>query len=971
MALSRRSKLLLILIGAPFALVALVLIAAFTPAVQTFAARKVLAGQGGDVERVSVGLGGASLAGLTLAQPGLKISVPAFRADAPLTDLAGGKIDVRALVAKDIVVELDPVAMQAAQKTAEPAPVQQPAKPFDGVLNAVQLPELRVDGLDLSGRVRVLGAQPVDATFALTGGGIRAGQVGQLVLKVEAKAGLGSVVTTFTLAPKLGADGRLDALGAVAEAFATSKLLAQPAKLSAKVDITRQTVGEAYALSLLAGETTLVSLDTQWAPGAKELPGRWKIAIRDRDLAPFAMGLVLPEFNLAGGGDLALVGTERARVSGALDFAADGLEKLGLPKLGPIALATKFGVEAGAKEARVESLQLDVKGATPVLAVQTLQPFAIALDTKKLSPARAGADLAAITLLGVPAEWLKLFVPDLTLAGSVTGAWTARPEGDGFAITSSQSLVANGVTYSSQGKPLVSFDAVRVEDLSVKQTSAGLAASVGGVRVVADGADLLTLKVDASQAPGAPLQAKGELRALLAKLADQPVLRGQTRLSAGQAAVSFDASLAETLKAVAQVRLTGLRAAGAGDLPEVALDADVARDAAGALSAKLPLTVRNTKAGRVSDLALQATVTPGQAETNIVAKLASQVLYIEDLQAFAALAAAAPAPAPVSAKPAASTPESAAKAPAAAPAGPLWAGTTGDIELALDRIVYAPGIEVTNTRGRFALTRETASIEALQTLLGTGGSVNVSGGLRWLPATKDYALGAEVKGQGVAVGPLLKVLAPGDAAKLEGTYDLSARVAGQGSDPAAAAKGADAELKLTGRQGVIRAINLETNKYAKAGSAVSGLVGLAGALSGNAELSQRGAQLAALNSVARALANLAYDEIAIEAKRAADGSVEVGRISLLSPQLKLAGSGGLRAAPGRSFADLPLSLRLDLGARGELADNLAALRVLAPPADGAANETYSALVEPIVLDGTLRQVGTAQTSRLLSRALGL
>ena len=971
MALSRRSKLLFILIGAPLALIAIVLIAALTPAVQTFAARKVLAGQGGDVERVAVGFGGASLAGLRLTQPGLNVTVPSFRADAPLIDLAGGKIDVRALVAKDLVVEINPDAMQAASKPAPPAPPQEPAKPFDGVLNAVQLPELRVDGLDLSGRVRVLGAQPVDATFALTGGGIRAGQAGQLILKVEAKAGLGSVVTTFTLAPTLGADGRLDALGAMAEAFATSKLLAQPAKLRAKIDITRQGSGEAYGVSLLAGESPLVELDTRWAPGASELPGRWKIAVSDRDLAPFAMGLALPSFRLSGGGDLALIGTDRARVGGALDIAADGLEALGLPKLGPIALATKFGVEAGAKEARVESLQLDLKGATPVLAVQTLQPFAVALDTKKLSPARAGADLAAITLLGVPAEWLKLFVPDLTLAGSVTGAWTARPEGDGFAMVSARPFIASGVTYSSQGKPLVSFDAVRVEDLAVKQTSAGLAVAIGRVRVVADGADLLTLQVDATQAPGAPMQAKGELSALLAKLADQPLLRGQTRLSAGQAAVAFDASVADVLKASAKVRLTGLRAAGAGDLPEVAFDAEVARDASGVLSAKLPLTVRNAKAGRVSDLALQATVTPGPADTNIVARLASQVLHIEDLQTFAALAAAKPAPASSPAKPAAVAPESVEKSSAAAPAGPLWAGTTGDIELALDRVVYAPGIEVTSTRGRFTLTRETASIQALQTLLGTGGSVNVSGGLRWLPASKDYSLGAEVKGSGVAVGPLLKVLAPSEAAKLEGTYDLSARVAGQGGDPAAAATGAAAELKLTGRQGVIRAINLETNKYAKVGSAVSGLVGLAGALSGNAELSQRGAQLAALNSVARAFANLAYDEIAIEAKRAADGSVEVGRISLLSPQLKLAGSGGLRAVPGRSFADMPLNLRLDLGARGELADNLSALRVLAPATDGAVADSYAALVEPIVLDGTLKQVGTAQASRLLSRALGL
>ena len=355
MALSRRSKLILILVLAPVALVAILIAAAFTSPVQTFAARKVLAGQGGQVDQVDVGLGGARLRGLRIEQPGLKLTVPDFSADAPLAGLAGGKVEVRSLVARDIVVEVDPAKMQAASSEpgrgpSEPSEPAEPAKPFDGVLNAAELPELRVDGIDVAGRIRVSGAQALDATFALTGGGIRAGQTGKLELKIEAKAGLGSVVTSFVLEPRLGADGRLDALGALAEAFATSKYLAQPARLRAKVDIARQGEGETYALRLLAAATPLVELDTRWAPGAQELPGRWKISVRDEDLAPFAMGLALPRFNLAGGGDLALSGAEKLRLGGELNVAADGLETFGLPKLGPVALAYKFALEGGATE---------------------------------------------------------------------------------------------------------------------------------------------------------------------------------------------------------------------------------------------------------------------------------------------------------------------------------------------------------------------------------------------------------------------------------------------------------------------------------------------------------------------------------------------------------------------------------------------------------------------------------------------
>src|SRR5690606_17127277 len=98
MPMSRRRKLLLCLVVAPIALLLLVIIALLTPAVQTFAAKRALGDQG-TVERVSVGTGGASLSGLKLEQPGLKISVPSFQADIPLIDAARGRIDLRGLVA--------------------------------------------------------------------------------------------------------------------------------------------------------------------------------------------------------------------------------------------------------------------------------------------------------------------------------------------------------------------------------------------------------------------------------------------------------------------------------------------------------------------------------------------------------------------------------------------------------------------------------------------------------------------------------------------------------------------------------------------------------------------------------------------------------------------------------------------------------------------------------------------------------
>lgn len=170
--------------------------------------------------------------------------------------------------------------------------------------------------------------------------------------------------------------------------------------------------------------------------------------------------------------------------------------------------------------------------------------------------------------------------------------------------------------------------------------------------------------------------------------------------------------------------------------------------------------------------------------------------------------APAPAAAPAKASPAAS-------APAPSPAGPLWAGTQGWLELSLARIVYAPGLEVTNTTGRLGLSRDQATLEKLKTVLGTGGRLQFDGLLRWLEASRSYQLGAEVGAVGLATGPLLKALNPAAGVPVEGTFGLNATLEGAGADPGAAAAGAAAEVKITGRQGVIRALNLETNRYAK------------------------------------------------------------------------------------------------------------------------------------------------------------
>ncbi len=961
--MTRRRKLALMIVFVPLPLLALLVAALLVPAVQTFAAQKALAGQGG-VERVAVGFSGATITGFKVEQPGLSISSPSLEVNAPLLDLVRGRIDLRSIIARDIVVDFDPSVAAKAPPDDKPS---EPRKPFAGVLGSVNTPNgFRIQFVDISGMVRIAGPRPLTARFAVSGGGVAAGETGKIALRIDADAGAaGSVVSTFELSPGLDAAGQLSSLALALTTAAEGGALKMPASLNASLSVIRDGGGELYRLNLAADSKSLAEIDTRWAPGAEQFPGTWKISVADTDFKPFLPPfLALPTVRVDGSGEIMLSAANSMRASGRITLLADALERLGLPELGVINVATRFDIEGSTEEQRVNALELTLaSGDSPVMAVESLQAFSYDNASGKLSSAKPDADLVAIRLLGVPAGWWQDYAPDLTVSGAITAALVARPAGEGFVIESREPLRVAGVNYAG----LAAFEELGLNNIRVERNPGGLSASVGALRVVAGGVDLIGGRFSAAQKNGDPLTAEAAFTFDLAKLADQPALRGKTRIAAGRATLALDTTLADEVRAALSLQLTGLRAAGvAGMLPSVDLKADLARDAAGVVTLKLPLTASSSGVtpARSSDLEIDATLAPGASDWNLIAMLSSRVLHVPDLQAFAALAADSAPAAPVA------TPT-----PAPAPSGPLWAGITGHMDFDLARVIYGPGIEFPNTRGSVRLTPAALSLNDIQTMLSPGGALDLSGALRWIAPTKSYVLAAELVGRDVAMGPLLKALNPSAAPALEGTYAVVGAIAGQGSDPATAISAASVDLRLNGRQGVLRAINLDTNRYARAGNVVSGLAGLAGALSGNAQIAERANQISALNNIARRLGNLAYDELVVEARRGPDGAVEIAELRLTGADVLLAGSGAIRSLPGRSFLQQPLALALDLGTRGDFARDLATLRVL-KPVDADADATVDAnafrtLTQPLTFDGTLQNVGTAQVMRVLTQALGL
>ncbi len=101
--------------------------------------------------------------------------------------------------------------------------------------------------------------------------------------------------------------------------------------------------------------------------------------------------------------------------------------------------------------------------------------------------------------------------------------------------------------------------------------------------------------------------------------------------------------------------------------------------------------------------------------------------------------------------------------------------------------------------------------------------------------------------------------------------------------------------------------------------------------------------------------------------RDSERDVLIKDITLISPQMRMAGSGKITFVPDVPLRLQPLLVNLQIGARDQLADSFRQLRLLG--AGGPDGLGYVPLSEPIQLDGTLQSIGTAQLQRLIYNAI--
>jgi hypothetical protein len=797
----------------------------------------------------------------------------------------------------------------------------------------------------------------------LKGGGLSAGREGSFTFDIAvALTGAEVPVTSLTVRGQfiaaMDTPRTFSRLATKAEAAATGPQFPRGVKLRTDLSAARAAAGESYTVALSDEAHLLASLTADLPAAAKNLGGAWKLDVRDTDLAPFTLGRPLPKFTLVGSGGLDVeVASSDVRLTGKLDAAVDklGVVQPQLAALGAVQLTTEFDVARRGDSVAVERLTAAFSATEPVAQVQSLQPFAFNARTGELKVADPARELLGLSLQNLPLAWLQPFAPDYAISGGgVRGEFVATARNGGFALRAKAPLSLAGVTVAKAGRPLVrAVDVVLTP--AADYAPQGWQAEITGLTLSSGGAPVLSLDARAGRLAGRsqPIKATGKLSAHLPALLAQPIATGVLVLTAGDASADFVASFGEKQELQAKVALTGLATdpkLSAEKLPSLSADlrADIA--AKGTVTLTVPLVIERD--GRKSDLTLSGTLTPALASVVIDAHVTGANVVVEDVQVLATPLAPS-VPTDPSAKPA---------------SAPPWAGLSGQVAVALKKVIYTDLVQLSEVTGTVRLESGAARLVNFRAGVGPGAEAKISGDLTFdaqVPA--PYGLTAEVAVSDFDPAPFFHSANPTQPATVEGKFSLVSKLGGRATALTDFATTAHGDIQLTSKAGAFRGLPVSfatkaesTGKIAASVAAVSNLFG---SVTGKKEYADLANKAQAVTELTKSLNPIPYDQLNVVLTRDAAQNTVLKDFTLISPELRLSGSGQATCQSGQSLLDGSLTMEFKLRARGRQSEVLKFLGALDPQVDDLG---YAACTLPLKIAGTIGHPDTSELNRSLA-----
>ena len=603
---------------------------------------------------------------------------------------------------------------------------------------------------------------------------------------------------------------------------------------------------------------------------------------------------------------------------------------------------------------------------TELLALNLKHEMVFGGQSQELS-----GELLDVTVSALQLEWLNPWLGDIqfesqapvSLSLSVAGA------ADGaFSVAFAEPITLGPLTVTDAGAPLVADLVVIVapelelgadQSLNYTLSSLNVADTYGSfIQGSSNGVIQLDAARDAAN-PFAGVQSETALQIGLQELFQLPVLAGSASIVSGQLALDLnvDGSADEPLQLAA--KLSQLRARS---MPSMTRNYDIALALAPTSNPGEWKIGTKLIAGPMSrpstDVQLRAVVNSSVEPITFDADLSGPRVTQEDISILSA-AFTPREQAEVIAPPSRPSDVRAAPKPQAprgvgavdiAPEPPAWAMLDGRAAVSIDELRLEAGQMVEAIVLKAVVSKPKLSVDPISAKIGKGELKGSSSVLYASSQLKPYTLTSDIRFE--AIDPAFFVK-PHESAPVQGLFDGVFELSGVGETLDGAVEDSTAALKITGKQGVLTAFELDNR--AQAGLGLAGLLGQSFDRPG----------ITAVSRTIPYFKEIPFDHFVFELTRGTDKQVLIPQLRLTGESVLVDASGSVGPSALDDVMNQPLDLTLLLGAKGRLTEHLEILDLLQPT---VAEDGFYHWKDEVPITGTLAAPDTGALMDILNDA---
>jgi hypothetical protein len=571
------------------------------------------------------------------------------------------------------------------------------------------------------------------------------------------------------------------------------------------------------------------------------------------------------------------------------------------------------------------SVQL-VQANQAIFDATILQSARLDLDSHAVKPRDPALPVAKVVLGRLPLALLPVTEPGAALGGFIEqGEFEVSVRGSRTLLRALSPLRLADVSLTQDGRLAATGLAIEASPQIEYGGPEDYRGQSGDVVIrSAKAGNLLTLKAEASAAPGQGSQANATFAVEVPALASQPWFVDVSPLSAGKATGEIRAARGATQQIEARMTLNGLVAADTNlTLPVANIGFRAVMQPSGAGSIQVPVLLDN--GGRRSDLNIALALSPLGKGYSVDGKVTGQQIDWEGMQAL--LGAFVPAAAPDGGDrpvPAAGgvTPDTVA----------AWSRFSGQIVLDIKSVTRGKDWAMTDLAGTLAIEPTVLSLPKLTAAFGETSRLNAKMELRFTGGPMPYRLTGDYALNDFDVGRLFKAFDANRPPTVEGLFNISSSFSGNGETIERAIDRAHGGFQLTSHQGIFRGLQRSADKVSMATKAVDLISSMLSNKVGKAAEKVAGGAVY-VDQLAQSLAEIKYDQFSVRLTRDELLNLNFEDISLVAADLRLIGRAEVAYVPGKTIFEQPLSAALNLAARDKIEEQLGKLHLLSGAKD--------------------------------------